>query len=60
MYNGANIVDYAIFSHNLYDRIKEMMNGEHMWDLNSDHITLHKNLKWERVGKHETKDHFSL
>lgn len=45
-YNGASVVDYAICSHGLCEKMGEVMIGEHLWDLKSDHKPIYLSLSW--------------
>ena len=45
-YNGASVVDYAICSHGLYEKMQEVMIGEQLWDLEYDHKPVYLSLSW--------------
>ena len=45
-YNGASVVDYAICSHGLCKKMEEVMIGEQLWDLKSDHKPIYLSLSW--------------
>ena len=45
-YNGASVVDYAICSHNLCGKMEEMLIGDQIWDLKSDHKPIYLSFSW--------------
>jgi hypothetical protein len=55
-YNGASVVDYAIFSDGLYEKIEEVLIGEQLWELKYDHKPIYLCLTWAKQQQHETKN----
>jgi hypothetical protein len=55
-YNGASVVDYAICSHGLYEKIEEVLIGEQLWELKSDHKPIYLSLTWAEQQQHGTKN----
>jgi len=47
-FNGANVVDYVIFSHGLCGKMGEVLIGDQLWDLKSDHKPIYLNFSWTR------------
>ena len=45
-YNGASVVDYAICSHNLCGKMEEVLIGDQIWDLKSDHKPIYLSFSW--------------
>jgi exonuclease III len=45
-YNGASVVDYAICSHSLCGKMEEMLIGDQIWDLKSDHKPIYLSFSW--------------
>jgi hypothetical protein len=45
-YNGASVVDYAICSHNLCGKMEEVLIGDQIWDLKSDHKPIYLSFFW--------------
>ena len=45
-YNGASVVDYVICSHSLCEKIEEMLIGDQIWDLKSDHKPVYLSFSW--------------
>ena len=54
-YNGASVVDYAIFSHGLCEKMEEVLIGEQLWELKSDHIPIYLNFTWTKLQQSGTK-----
>jgi hypothetical protein len=55
-YNGASVVDYAIFSHGLCEKLEEVLIGEQLWELKSDHKLIYLSLTWAEQQQHGTKN----
>jgi hypothetical protein len=47
-YNGASVVDYAICSHSLCGKMEEVLIGDQIWDLKSDHKPIYLSFSWTR------------
>jgi hypothetical protein len=45
-YNGASVVYYAICSHSLCGKMEEVLNGDQIWDLKSDHKPIYLSFSW--------------
>jgi exonuclease III len=45
-YNGASVVDYAIFSHSVCEKMEEVLIGEQLWELKSDHRPIYLSFTW--------------
>lgn len=45
-YNGESVVDYVIFSHGLCEKMEEVLSGDHIWDLKSDHKPIYLSFSW--------------
>jgi hypothetical protein len=43
-----SVVDYAICSHNLYVKMEEVLIGDQIWDLKSDHKPIYLSFSWNR------------
>lgn len=57
-YNGASVVDYAIRSHGLCEKMEEVLIGEQLWGLNCDHKPIYLNFSWtkkEQLGRNSTR-----
>ena len=52
-YNGASVVDYAIFSHGMCEKMEEVRIGDQIWDLKSDHKPIY--LKFSRCEKQQVE-----
>jgi hypothetical protein len=50
-YNGASVVDYAICSHNLCGKMEEVLIGDQIWDLKSEHKPIYLSFSW--TGKQQ-------
>ena len=50
-YNGASVVDYVICSHSLCEKMEEVLIGDQIWDLKSDHKQIHLSFSW--IGKEQ-------
>ena len=48
-YNGASVVDYVICSHSLCEKIEEVLIGDQICDLKSDHKPVY--LSFSSTGK---------
>jgi endonuclease/exonuclease/phosphatase family metal-dependent hydrolase len=55
-YNGASVVDYAICSHGLCEKMEEVLIGEQLWELKSDHKPIYLSLTWAEQQQHGTKN----
>jgi hypothetical protein len=55
-YNGASVVDYAICSHGLCEKMEEVLIGEQLWELKSDHKPIYLSLTWAEQQQHRTKN----
>jgi exonuclease III len=55
-YNGASAVDYAICSHGLCEKMEEVLIGEQLWELKSDHKPIYLSLTWAEQQQHGTKN----
>jgi hypothetical protein len=55
-YNGASVVDYAICSHGLCEKMEEVLIGEQLWELKSDHKPIYLSLTWAKQQQHGTKN----
>ena len=50
------MVDYAICSHGLCEKMEEVMIGEQLWDLKSDHKLIYLSLSWTDKQQAGTKN----
>jgi hypothetical protein len=55
-YNGASVVDYAICSHGLCEKMEEVLIGEQLWELKYDHKPIYLSLTWVEQQQHGTKN----
>jgi hypothetical protein len=55
-YNGESVVDYAICSHGLCEKMEEFLIGEQLWELKSDHKPIYLSLTWIEQQQHENKN----
>jgi hypothetical protein len=55
-YNGTSVVDYAICSHGLCEKIEEVLIGEQLWELKSYHKPIYLTLTWAEQQQHGTKN----
>jgi hypothetical protein len=49
-------VDYAIHSHGLCEKMEEVLIGEQLWELKSDHRPIYLSLTWTEQQQCETKN----
>jgi hypothetical protein len=54
-YNGASVVDYAICSHSLCGKMEELLIGDKIWDLKSDHKPIYLSFSWTRKKQLRSK-----
>jgi hypothetical protein len=59
-YNGASVVDYAICSHGLCEKMEEVLIGEQLWELKSDHEPIYLSLTWAKQQQHGIKNQHIL
>jgi exonuclease III len=55
-YNGASVVDYAICSHGLCEKMEEVLIGEQLWELKSDHRPIYLSFIWAEQQQRGTKN----
>jgi hypothetical protein len=54
-YNGASVVDYAICSHDLCEKMEEVLIGEQLWELKYDHRPIYLSFTWAEQQQLRTK-----
>jgi len=47
-YNGESVVEYVIFSHGLCEKVEEILIGNLLWDLKSNHKPIYLSFSWTR------------
>jgi hypothetical protein len=55
-YNRVSVVDNAIFSPGLCEKMEEVLIGEQLWELKSDHKLIYLSLTWVEQQQHGTKN----
>ena len=55
IYNGANVVDVVICSPDLCEKMEEVLIGDQLWDLKSDHKPIYLCFLWTEKKQLESK-----